>query len=187
MEVYYIALLGASNVGKVNKCSFSPQLTFRHLSASGGLTAFLQEIYPTLNGIYSFAWHCKGTKCSIQVFDFCEDPEWSLTDGWFAVAKGIYILAYSSVSRLSFEVVERYYQRLLRQTRPEGEEKESPPLAICLVATQCDLEAQAEVSTEEGQALANSWGTHFVDCSAKDQVNLDQILNAFVEVILLLV
>jgi len=53
--------------------------------------------------------------------------------------------------------------------------KGSQPAPILLVANKLDLECQREVSTVEGNALAEQWDCPFIEASAKDRINVNEV------------
>jgi GTPase SAR1 family protein len=46
---------------------------------------------------------------------------------------------------------------------------------MVLVGNKCDLEAQREVTFEQGKSLANEYGIKFFEASAKDSTNVSEI------------
>ena len=46
---------------------------------------------------------------------------------------------------------------------------------ILLVGNKIDLESQREVPTVEGMALAQIWGCPFVEASAKNRMNVNEV------------
>lgn len=56
-------------------------------------------------------------------------------------------------------------------------------MVTVLVANKCDLAAERDVSTQEGQHLAQQWGCAFFEASAKTRVNVDE---AFFEAVRLI-
>ena len=56
-------------------------------------------------------------------------------------------------------------------TRVKGTDK----VPILLVANKVDLESQREVPTVEGMALAQIWGCSFVESSAKNRTNVNEV------------
>jgi len=45
-------------------------------------------------------------------------------------------------------------------------------VARVLIGNKCDLEHERQISTQEGQALADEWGCAYVECSAKHGENI---------------
>lgn len=78
-----------------------------------------------------------------------------------------FLLVYSITSRTSFEEVSAFYQQVLRV-------KDKDYFPVVMVANKCDLEAQRQVSSEEGNAVARRFGCGFVETSAKHRVNVDE-------------
>ena len=56
-------------------------------------------------------------------------------------------------------------------TRVKGTDR----VPILLVANKVDLEPQREVPTVEGMALAQIWGCSFVESSAKNRTNVNEV------------
>ncbi|XP_055372711.1 ras-related protein Rap-2b [Condylostylus longicornis] len=58
--------------------------------------------------------------------------------------------------------------------------KGSQPAPILLVANKLDLECQREVSKMEGNALAQLWECPFIEASAKDRINVNEVFATIV-------
>lgn len=84
-----------------------------------------------------------------------------------------FVLVYSITSRLSFEEVDTFYQQIRRV-------KDRDYFPIVLVGNKCDLEADRQVSTQEGKDLAKSYGCPFSETSAKQRISVD---DSFFEVV----
>jgi len=80
------------------------------------------------------------------------------------------LLVYSVASRSSF-VGMQYYRDKILQTK---EVKWHP---MVLIGNKCDLTQTREVSRTEGVNLAKSWGIPFFESSAKNRVNIEQLVN----------
>ncbi|EPS37092.1 hypothetical protein H072_9287 [Dactylellina haptotyla CBS 200.50] len=83
------------------------------------------------------------------------------------------MLVYSVTSRESFEYVAELRERYLEIKQASGEWW---PFAI--VGNKSDLEAEREVSREEGAALAKSFGYIFFEVSAKDNAKVEEVFRA---------
>ena len=53
--------------------------------------------------------------------------------------------------------------------------KDDRSVPIVLVGNKVDLESQREVPTVEGMALAQIWGCPFVEASAKNRMNVNEV------------
>lgn len=78
-----------------------------------------------------------------------------------------FILVYSIASRATFERLEVFRQLMLRVKR-------NRPIFV-LVGNKCDKTYEREVSREEGQALARSFGCEFLETSAKTAQNVERL------------
>ena len=52
---------------------------------------------------------------------------------------------------------------------------------IVLIGNKCDLEDERQVTTEEGQELADAYGLSFFETSAKTDVNVNMAFNSSLE------
>lgn len=86
-----------------------------------------------------------------------------MQDQWMREGKG-FLLAYSVTSRPTFEEISTFKEKILRA-------KDLDSVPMVLVGNKCDLESERQVSTQEGQALANQWGCPFMETSAKEKIN----------------
>lgn len=57
---------------------------------------------------------------------------------------------------------------------------QSAGVAKVLVGNKSDLEAEREVSTEEGEVWARSKGMMFLECSAKTRAGIDQVFDELI-------
>lgn len=51
---------------------------------------------------------------------------------------------------------------------------------MVLVGCKCDLTAQREVTTMDGETLAARWGCPFLEVSAKTRINIDEMFYTMV-------
>lgn len=87
------------------------------------------------------------------------------------------IFAYSIVDKHSFANLEDLYERTMNVRG------DMTPFII--VGLRCDLEAERQVSYEEGYSLCERLGgVHFQECSAKDGVGIIEAFDPIVDVIL---
>lgn len=84
-----------------------------------------------------------------------------------------FLLVYSITSRMSFEEIETFHQQICRV-------KDRDYFPMVLIANKCDLEADRQVSSQEGKDLAKKYGCQFIETSAKHRINVDE---AFYEVV----
>src|SRR3990167_211140 len=88
-----------------------------------------------------------------------------------------YVCIYSITSISSFERIEDKIQQSYRLADDETFNK------IIIVGNQCDLEAERQVSYEEGEKFAKEKKLLFFESSAKNNINIEQIFTTLVQVI----
>jgi GTPase KRas protein len=78
-----------------------------------------------------------------------------------------FLLVYSITSRQSFEEIHTFYHQICRV-------KDRDSFPMVLIANKSDLERERQVSSQEGRDLARSFGSTFIETSAKQRVNVDE-------------
>ena len=87
------------------------------------------------------------------------------------------MIVYRITSRESFNWVKNFHRQI---ERVKWYNLHCP---IMLAASHCDQITQREVSTKEGHVLARKLGCEFVECSAKNGINVEK---AFYDVVRLI-
>jgi len=86
---------------------------------------------------------------------------------WIREGEG-FVIVYRITSRESFNWVENFYRQIIRV---RWYDLRCP---IMLAASHCDRITERQVSTEEGHALAKRLGCEFLECSAKNGINVEK-------------
>ena len=156
-----LALMGANCVGKT-------PLVIRY--AQG----YYVEMYdPTIEDNYRTSKNINGTIYILDILDTCGQEEYSaMTDQYIRMSDG-FAVVYSIAYRSSFLEVENRIEQIHRV-----KDNESAP--IVLVGNKCDLEDERQVSTEEGEDLADKYGIPFLETSAKTNHNVDKMFETLV-------
>lgn len=88
------------------------------------------------------------------------------------------IIVYDITSVNSFNMVREYWiHELLRQS------DNSENIKICLVGSKCDLDDQREVSSSDGEMIANNYGALFFEASSKQNINIEEIFIGLAKVV----
>mmetsp|Transcript_11531 Transcript_11531/g.36646 ORF Transcript_11531/g.36646 Transcript_11531/m.36646 type:complete len:213 (-) Transcript_11531:55-693(-) len=152
-----VAILGHHGVGKTS-------LATRFASGR-----FAESYNPTIENTFARKLRLKRAHFATEIVDAAGMDEYSRLPRNASVGVHGYLLVYSSANRLSFEKVEFINQALLRV------QGMSPGVVRVLVATMIDLRAQRQVPFHEGQSLADRWNVPFLECSAKDNINVNEV------------
>ncbi|KAJ2898303.1 uncharacterized protein MKZ38_004028 [Zalerion maritima] len=176
LREYKLVVVGGGGVGK--SC-LTIQLIQSH---------FVDEYDPTIEG--KSPSHAVGSWLHVayqkSVLAWLEDPQLTLPrpapqtptastgqeeysamrEQYMRTGEG-FLLVYSITSRQSFEEITTFQQQILRV-----KDKDYFPMVV--VGNKCDLESEREVTRQEGEALAKSFGCKFIETSAKSRINVDQ-------------
>jgi GTPase KRas protein len=109
----------------------------------------------------------------LDVLDTAGQEEYSaMREQYMRTGEG-FLLVYSITSRQSFEEIMTFQQQILRV-------KDKDYFPIIVVGNKCDLDGERQVSRQEGESLARSFGCRFIETSAKSRINVD---NAFYDLV----
>nr|XP_005904078.1 PREDICTED: uncharacterized protein LOC102270894 [Bos mutus] len=84
-----------------------------------------------------------------------------------------FVVLYSVCSEASFEAVRPLRERMGRLRGPKA-------VPLVLVGTKADLDAQRQVLTAQGRALAREWRCPFLEVTAKSKLMVDQVFTQVV-------
>lgn len=84
-----------------------------------------------------------------------------------------FLVVFSITSKESFKEVDQFRERIARA-------KESSNVPIVLVGNKCDLESQREVKTEEAKEYVDKIGAIYIETSAKNRINIDEVFHSSV-------
>jgi len=105
--------------------------------------------------------------------DTAGQDEYSIFHPQYSIGIHGYILVYSVTSKSSLELIVSLNDKILNAL---GIEK----VPRLLLGNKCDLNMERQVSREDGQTCATHLGCAFLECSAKQNLNIN---DAFVSII----
>ncbi|KAK5092939.1 GTP-binding protein [Exophiala xenobiotica] len=109
-----------------------------------------------------------GKRVKLQIWDTAGQERFrTITTAYYRGAMGI-LLVYDVTDRKSFENIRTWFSNV-EQHASEGVNK-------ILIGNKCDWEEKRQVTTEEGQGLADELDIPFMEVSAKTNINIE---NAF--------
>ena len=161
--IYKILLLGDDSIGKT--CFF--------LRYSDGI--FDQTHMTTIGLDYRLKSIIlkDGKSIKLQIWDTAgQDRFRTITKHYYKGMHGI-ILIYDVTDRRTFESI-RNWVSIIREVATEK-------VTIYLVANKIDMKENRKVEREEGEKLAKELGLPFMEVSAKDGINVDEIFEDLVE------
>jgi len=161
LREYKLVVVGGGGVGK--SC-LTIQLIQSH---------FVDEYDPTIEDSYRKQCVIDDEVALLDVLDTAGQEEYSaMREQYMRTGEG-FLLVYSITSRQSFEEIMTFQQQILRV-------KDKDYFPIIVVGNKCDLEGERQVSKQEGESLARSFGCKFIETSAKSRTNVD---NAFFDIV----
>jgi len=85
-------------------------------------------------------------------------------------------LVFSLTERQSFEEVYKFHKQVLRV-------KDRDEFPMLIVGNKADMDRQRQVSTADCEDMAKQLKTPFIECSAKNRMNVDQAFHELVRLI----
>mmetsp|Transcript_2867 Transcript_2867/g.3197 ORF Transcript_2867/g.3197 Transcript_2867/m.3197 type:complete len:141 (+) Transcript_2867:58-480(+) len=110
------------------------------------------------------------------MFDFLDtagQEEYSSMRAQWVQDHDCFVIGYSITSKTSFNDCKSDYFPCVLKVKDTDNFDKIP--AVC-IGNKCDLEDNREVSYEEGKALADEYGIPFFETSAKDRINIDEVM-----------
>lgn len=148
-----IVVLGSGGVGK-------SALTLRLITKN-----FSPSYDPTIEDNYRTTVNIKGQLERLDILDTAGQEEYTtMRTQWMSDGEG-FLLVYAIDMRSTFEELENFYLDICR-----AQDDDDVPIVIC--GNKCDLpDSERKVTAEEGRAMAEKWGCHFFETSAKEEIN----------------
>jgi GTPase KRas protein len=149
---FRITVLGGGSVGK---SALTIQLVHEY---------FVHDYDPTIEDCYKKIVDIDGEIVTMEILDTAgQDDFHSMQDQWIREGQG-FLVVYAINSRTSLDTAKNLREKILRA-------KDSNRVPVVLVGNKCDLNAERQVPTDEGQTLATAWGCPFFETSAKSKIN----------------
>lgn len=162
MREFKVVVLGSGGVGK-------SALTVQFVSGS-----FMEKYDPTIEDFYRKEIEVDGAPCVLEILDTAGTEQFaSMRDLYIKNGQG-FVVVYSITSQQTFQDIRFMKEQICRVKLA------CDRVPILLVGNKVDMEHQREVSTVEGMTLAQSWGCPFMETSAKNRCNVNEV---FAEVV----
>ncbi|XP_049753569.1 ras-related protein Rap-2c-like [Loxodonta africana] len=158
---YRVVLLGSAAVGKTA------------LATQFACGTFPAHCEPAVEDLFSKVIEVNSAPALLEIVDTVGAAHLvTLTDLYMRDGDG-FVLLYSVDSEASFEAVRPLRERLGRLRGPRA-------IPLVLVATKADRDAERQVLSARGRALAREWRCPFLEITAKSKLMVDQVFTQIV-------
>lgn len=156
LPVHKVIMVGSGGVGK-------SALTLQFM-----YDEFVEDYEPTKADSYRKTVMFQGQECQIDILDTAGQEDYAvIRDNYFRSGEG-FLCVFSVVDRETFAATNDFREHILRV-------KVDDQIPLILVGNKVDLEDRREVSSDEAQGLASSWGAAYLETSAKTKFNVDKV------------
>jgi Ras-related protein Rab-1A len=115
-----------------------------------------------------------GVVVKLQIWDTAGQERFrAITKSYYHGSHGI-VIVYDITDRKSFEKIADWFTQI-QQSEPNEDS------CKILIGNKSDLNDKREVSVEEGETLAREYNVPFMETSAKDSVNVDNLFGVMAE------
>ena len=165
-EVIQLGTLGDSGVGKSNLSSVYVNNKFEpEIIATIGFNCLIKDTIIKINNIEK--------KIKIKIWDTAGQEKFkSVSVQYIKNCIGI-LLVYSIDERNSLNNLENWIKDIKDKTNYEK-------VPLILIGNKCDLEDERKVSKEEGEKFALKYNIKFFECSAKNNINVNQAFESLI-------
>ncbi|XP_076363169.1 ras-related protein Rap-2a-like isoform X1 [Tachypleus tridentatus] len=156
MREFKVVVLGSGGVGK-------SALTVQFVSGT-----FMEKYDPTIEDFYRKEIEVDSAPCVLEILDTAGTEQFaSMRDLYIKNGQG-FVVVYSITNHQTFQDIKNMKEQIIRV-------KNLDRVPVILVGNKIDIEQQREVSSMEGMSLAQLWGCPFMEASAKNKCNVNEI------------
>jgi len=160
---YKVLLLGNSYVGKT--CillRFSEDIFKENYDVTIGLNYRIKSMTVENNPIKMQIWDTSG-----------EEKFKAIAKNFYRGAHGV-LLVYDICQKNSFLDVKSWIEQII-------ENADNDDIVMILCGNKCDNEKERKISKEEGENLAKNYGIPFFECSAKNNININEMFETMAQ------
>eukprot|EP00771_Trimastix_marina_P003001 gnl/Trimastix_PCT/4182.p1 GENE.gnl/Trimastix_PCT/4182~~gnl/Trimastix_PCT/4182.p1 ORF type:complete len:195 (+),score=16.31 gnl/Trimastix_PCT/4182:3-587(+) len=131
---------------------------------------FVELYNPTIDDTYMKSVRYRGQNYNIYIMDTAgvNDRDYSKELQRYAVGYHCYLFVFAVNDERTFRQIRDIHERFINEC---GEER----ITQLLVGNKSDINHGRSVTTEEAQRLARDWGCGYLECSARNNENIDEI------------
>jgi len=161
MPDYKIVVLGSGGVGK-------SALTVQFVQG-----IFVEKYDPTIEDSYRKPLEVDNVQYMLEILDTAGTEQFTaMRDLYMKNGQG-FALVYSIIAQSTFNDLPDLREQILRV-------KDCDNVPMVLVGNKCDLQDQRVITTEQGEALAKKFQCTFMESSAKNKINVENIFHDLV-------
>ena len=132
---------------------------------------FVEDYEPTKADTYRKKMTLDGSDCQIDILDTAGQEDYAaIRDNYFRTGEG-FLCVFSLTETKTFEDMEDFREQIQRV-------HDTDKMPIVLVGNKSDIEDSRQVSRQEAEQLAQSWGVQYFETSAKLRTNIDEAFEA---------
>ena len=160
--LFKIILVGDTSVGKTN-------IINKYIK-----NEFHEDFYATIGVEFSHKqFVVDNHKIKAQIWDTAGQERYkAITRAYYKGAKGAFIV-YDITRKETFDDVDKWRNELISSCNQE--------ITVMLIGNKCDLEDKREISKEQGEEKAKSFGFSFLETSALSGENLEKGFQMLIE------
>jgi len=137
---------------------------------------FVTDYDPTIEDSYTKQCVIDDDVARLDILDTAGQEEFSAMREQYMRSGEGFLLVFSLTERQSFEEVYKFHKQVLRV-------KDRDEFPMLIVGNKADMDRQRQVSTADCEDMAKQLKTPFIECSAKNRMNVDQAFHELVRLI----
>merc|ERR1711884_402208 len=163
-QAYKLVVVGGGGVGK-------SAITIQFIQSY-----FVTDYDPTIEDSYTKQCVIDDTVAKLDILDTAGQEEFSAMREQYMRSGEGFLLVFSLADRSSFDEMYKFHKQVLRV-------KDRDEFPMLIVGNKADLDKNRQESRQECENMAKQLKTPFIECSAKNRMNVDQ---AFYELVRLI-
>jgi len=163
-QKYKIVVVGGGGVGK-------SAITIQFIQSY-----FVTDYDPTIEDSYTKQCVIDDNVARLDILDTAGQEEFSAMREQYMRSGEGFLLVFSLTERASFEEVYKFHKQVLRV-------KDRDEFPMLIVGNKADMDRSRQVSVADCEDMAKQLKTPFIECSAKNRMNVDQSFHELVRLI----
>jgi len=163
-QKYKIVVVGGGGVGK-------SAITIQFIQSY-----FVTDYDPTIEDSYTKQCVIDDNVAKLDILDTAGQEEFSAMREQYMRSGEGFLLVFSLTERSSFEEIYKFHKQVLRV-------KDRDEFPMLIVGNKADMDRQRQVSIADCEDMAKQLKTPFIECSAKNRMNVDQAFHELVRLI----